>query len=144
MSAENLTQGPSFEMPPSPPGGEKIPQTPEKTSEQGLEQGGPSREGAPPSQAHAAPALPLPTPMAAPAAAPQAALPPDLSQTAPVTGMIAKDVDLIERQWVDSAKKIINQTHEDPAKQKDQISQLSADYQHRRFNRKLKTDNAEA
>lgn len=139
-----MPQGSSFEVPNSPANKHETPPTSETIKEQGLEQGGPSREGAPQSQAHAAPAMPLPAIPAVPLPVTPLAPPPDLAQAAPATDIAAKDVDLIERQWVDSAKKIVNQTHEDPAKQKDEISRLSADYQYKRFNRKLKTDNAEA
>lgn len=140
MSAENLQQAPSFEVPPA----HETSPTPEKQQEQGIEQGGTTKEGTPTAPAQATPAMPLPAPTTPPVATPQASTPPDLSKTAIASDMHAKDVDLIERQWVDSAKKIVTQTHEDPAKQKDQISQLSADYQNKRFNRKLKADNAEA
>lgn len=56
----------------------------------------------------------------------------------------AADTDRIEKEWVDKAKSVINQTKDDPYEQKNEISKVKADYIQKRFNRSLKTDDAVA
>jgi hypothetical protein len=51
-------------------------------------------------------------------------------------------VDLIEKEWVQKAKQIVSQTHDDPYKQKNQISRVKADYIQKRFNKTIKVDDA--
>ena len=41
---------------------------------------------------------------------------------------IADDVDVIEKEWVDKAKKIVSATRDDPYSQEKQVSKLQADY----------------
>lgn len=48
---------------------------------------------------------------------------------------IADDVDLIEKEWVEKAKDIIEKTKDDPKAQKDAITVVKNDYQKKRFNR---------
>jgi hypothetical protein len=49
----------------------------------------------------------------------------------------AADNDLIEREWVDKAKKIVSETKSDPYQQEKRVSQLQADYIKKRYGRKL-------
>lgn len=52
--------------------------------------------------------------------------------------LIADDVDVIEKEWVDKAKKIVNATKEDPYQQEKEVSKLQADYLMKRYNKQLK------
>lgn len=52
--------------------------------------------------------------------------------------LIADDVDVIEKEWVDKAKKIVNATKNDPHVQEKEVSKLQADYLMKRYNKKLK------
>src|SRR5687768_9885101 len=40
----------------------------------------------------------------------------------------AADEDLIEKEWVDKAKRIVEETRSDPYQQEDKVSKLQADY----------------
>ena len=51
--------------------------------------------------------------------------------------VVAADEDLIEKQWVDSAKRIIHDTRTDPYKQGEAISRLQADYLQKRYGKTL-------
>jgi len=53
------------------------------------------------------------------------------------TPLVASDDDLIEREWVDKAKKIIIETKEDPYKREEAVNQLQKDYQKKRYGREL-------
>jgi hypothetical protein len=48
------------------------------------------------------------------------------------------DKDLIEREWVDKAKAIVEHTAEDPFKQTEEMSGLKADYLHQNYNKSIK------
>lgn len=52
--------------------------------------------------------------------------------------LIADDVDVIEKEWVDKAKKIVNATKEDPHEQEKEVSKLQADYLMKRYNKQIK------
>ncbi len=54
--------------------------------------------------------------------------------TSPVT---ASDDDLMEKEWVDRAKKIVSDTLDDPYTQENAVVQLQRDYQKKRFGREL-------
>jgi len=56
----------------------------------------------------------------------------------------AKDGDLIEKEWVERAKSIINKTGDDPHRQKYEVSKIKAAYIQKRFNKVIKTDEATA
>lgn len=70
------------------------------------------------------PASPVATPVQSPSGSPQ----------------IADDVDVIEKEWVDKAKKIVTATKEDPHLQEKEVSKLQADYLMKRYNKKIKLD----
>lgn len=59
-------------------------------------------------------------------------------------GLKAGDADLIEKEWVHRAKNIIQQTHDDPHRQKSEMSKVKADYIQKRFKKAIKTDEAAA
>ena len=51
--------------------------------------------------------------------------------------IVASDDDLIEKEWVDKAKKIIMQTKDDPYRREQEVSRLQADYLRKRYGREL-------
>lgn len=53
---------------------------------------------------------------------------------------IADDVDLIEKEWVDKAKQIVEMTRSEPYEQKQEVSRLKADYLQKRYNKTVKVD----
>lgn len=67
----------------------------------------------------------------------------DPALTATPTGVsslpaIADDNDLIEKEWVDKAKQIVNQTKEDPHLQNKEIGKMRVDYLKKRYNKEVK------
>jgi len=59
-------------------------------------------------------------------------------QTA-ATPAIADDTDLIEKEWVEKAKEIVNSTKSDPYKQNRELNQMKADYIKKRYSKELQT-----
>lgn len=62
-------------------------------------------------------------------------------QAEPVTGdtpAIADDVDVLEREWVDKAKAIVEKTKDDPHVQNKEVSVLKADYMKKRYGKDIK------
>jgi len=51
--------------------------------------------------------------------------------------IVASDDDLIEKEWVDRAKKIVAEVRDDPYKQENAVTQLQKEYQKKRFGREL-------
>lgn len=51
---------------------------------------------------------------------------------------IADDNDLIEKEWVDKAKKIVEQTKADPHTQNKEMNKMKADYLKKRYNKDMK------
>lgn len=51
---------------------------------------------------------------------------------------VAADEDLIEKEWVDKAKKVIAETKHDPYLQEQAVSRLQADYLQKRYNKSVK------
>lgn len=76
--------------------------------------------------------LPLP-PMPVPVPVPTAPIADD--STANPT--IAADDDLIEKEWVDKAKRIIAETKDDPYKREQEVNKLQADYLRKRYGKEL-------
>ena len=132
MQPENLPVPNGPEQPPvdATRNGERIPvlPTPEGGIDAGLERVEQNAE------AHAAvvdatyQGMPLPptVPQTAPAAAP--------ADTNPVT---AGDEDVIEKEWVDKAKKIIQETKDDPFERTNRVNELQRDYLKKRYNKDL-------
>ena len=50
---------------------------------------------------------------------------------------IAADDDLIEKEWVDKAKKIVSETKDNPRKREEDVSKLQIDYLAKRYGRKI-------
>jgi hypothetical protein len=77
---------------------------------------------------------------------PQAAVPvlqhAPVAPVPPVSGIpqAADDVDLIEKEWVEKAKQIVDSTVGDPYTQAKHLSQMKAEYVKKRYGRDVKTD----
>mgnify|MGYP006344545953 CR=1 FL=1 len=54
---------------------------------------------------------------------------------APATPLVAADEDLIEKEWVERAKSIIQQTKDDPHARTQQVNELQRGYLEKRFGR---------
>ncbi|MEK7594085.1 MAG: hypothetical protein AAB436_00385 [Patescibacteria group bacterium] len=81
----------------------------------------------------AASAIPLPAPPILPAAVPQA--------TTPATAglpQVDDDGDLIEKEWVNKAKHIVETTRDDPHKQSEELTVVKADYMKKRYGKTIK------
>lgn len=65
----------------------------------------------------------------------------DQTQTQPTAAgpVIADDVDVIEKEWVDKAKSIVSSTKDNPHMQEKEVSKLQADYLMKRYGKKMKT-----
>ncbi len=51
---------------------------------------------------------------------------------------VANDDDLIEKEWVEKAKIIVNKTKEDPREQSKELSYMKSDYMKKRYNKDVK------
>jgi hypothetical protein len=51
--------------------------------------------------------------------------------------IIAKDDDLIEKEWVNKAKRIVNDTRDDPHKRDEEVNKLQVDYLKKRYGKEL-------
>jgi len=116
--------------------GDYLPQenSPERASEQGSERL--ERRGEATPATVQAPVLPPPV------TAPAPPVPSDTAQTdAPAsdTPLVANDDDLIEKEWVDKAKKIIVETRDDPFRREQEVGKLQADYLRKRYGKELGT-----
>ena len=87
-----------------------------------------------PATGHIAPVLPmpitlpsLPTPVT------------DDASSQPNGGvpLVASDEDLIEKEWVDKAKKIITETKDDPHRREQEVGKLQIDYLKKRYGKDL-------
>lgn len=55
--------------------------------------------------------------------------------------VIADDVDVIEKEWVDKAKQIVNETKDDPYRQEEEVEKLQRDYLKKRYGKEIKSSN---
>jgi Txe/YoeB family toxin of Txe-Axe toxin-antitoxin module len=53
--------------------------------------------------------------------------------SASTTPLVAADEDLIEKEWVDKAKEIIQQTKDDPHTRSQKVNELQRDYLQKRY-----------
>lgn len=53
----------------------------------------------------------------------------------------AADADLIEKEWVERAKQIVDHTRDDPREQQNALSRMKADYMKKRYNKDIKVSN---
>jgi len=124
---------PSFEQLPVPPnvGPEAAPNLP--PLDVGIERGQERVEQVAEASARAADAatsVPAPVPVAP-------VVPAQAQQGQPVapsaTPLVAADEDLIEKEWVDKAKQIIEQTRDDPHARTQKVNELQRDYLQKRY-----------
>ena len=81
------------------------------------------------------PPVALPTiPLDDAAASDSSAAQPQLSDDTP---LVAGDNDLIEKEWIDKAKKIIEETRDDPYTRERSINKLQIEYIKKRYGREL-------
>lgn len=116
------------ERSPSSASNERLPVAPEAAP--AAPQGAPV---APPAAA-TPPVPPLP-----PAQAPDQPAPQQAATPAPNTNpAVAGDVDVIEKEWVDQANKVIQQTQEDPYAEEEAVESLQQDYLKKRYGHDVK------
>jgi hypothetical protein len=77
-------------------------------------------------------------PQAAPVPVPVPAAPVADNSVGPT---LANDDDLIEKEWVDKAKKIITDTQNDPYRREKEVTKLQIDYLRKRYGKELGTSN---
>lgn len=72
----------------------------------------------------------------------QVALPEPVVQQPQVVddGIVAEDVELIEKAWVEKAKAIVQSTVGDPYRQNEEITKMKEDYIKKRYNKDLKAE----
>lgn len=63
---------------------------------------------------------------------------PSSSAATPQNPDLADDTDVIEKEWVDRAKKIVSATRHDPHQQEKEVSRLQADYLMKRYGKQIK------
>lgn len=129
------TPGGSPESAPNLPTPETNPELPQFTPERGPV--APERAAEQSAQAQAAIAaqpvpisLPTPVPVQTDDGQAQATASDD-------TPAVAADEDLIEKEWVDKAKKIIAETKDDPAEREKAVGRLQSDYLKKRYGKEL-------
>ena len=103
---------------------EQAPRQPEQQESHEQHTGGPA--GDPVAVVQPAPALP-PLPVVLPTATPAQQVSHDTNPT------VAADEDLIEKEWVEKAKKVVSDTKHDPYLQGKEVSKLQADYLKKRY-----------
>lgn len=60
-----------------------------------------------------------------------------LQVTSDDTPLVAADEDVIEKEWVDKAKKIIAETKDDPYQREQRIKKLQVEYLRKRYGREI-------
>lgn len=112
------------EAPPieSAPGGQEVMKPNMETANQNA--------GSPP------PVVDLPAPISP--AAPAAPAKQDDTSTDDAHPAIADDVDVIEKEWVQKAKSIVDQHHDDPYKQEEEANKLQSSYLKKRYGKIVK------
>lgn len=140
MESGSQAPQPRFEQAPVPTGAAieraPLPYTPEM----GVETGAERREAVAESAARQADGTPpLSTPVL-PTIVPRAAAD-DTTVVHDDTPLLAADEDLIEKEWVDKAKKIILETKDDPYAREAAVTRLQADYLRKRYGKELGSAN---
>lgn len=63
--------------------------------------------------------------------------PAQITSAIPVT---AQDLDVMEKEWVNRAKQVVNATRDNPRQQNIELAKVKADYLQKRFQKTLKID----
>jgi len=80
----------------------------------------------------------IPTPPPVPVLDPVVAADPASDVPGDDTPASASDDDLIEKEWVEKAKRVISQTKNDPYEQEKAVGRLQAQYLQKRYNKTVK------
>lgn len=83
------------------------------------------------------PPLASPSP-AAPAATPVVTAQDDASTSPTAAAMPLSDDDLIEKEWVNKAKAIVERTRDDPYRQSEELTAVKVDYMQKHYNKTIK------
>lgn len=86
----------------------------------------------------ASPQVQTPPPPADPVGAATAQPDPMATTMTSDDSLLADDVDVIEKEWVDKAKKIVTATKDNPHQQEKEVSKLQADYLMKRYGKQIK------
>jgi len=137
MQPENSPglNGPEQAPQPNTANGERIPVLP--TPESGPLDGGERFEQHAEARAAVADAAGTPTiPVMPPVAIPTT---PVITPVIPAddSPLVAGDEDVIEKEWVDKAKKIIEETKDDPYARTNRVNELQKNYLQKRYNKDL-------
>lgn len=111
---------------------------PENTSEKLAESGPaarPERHSGIQSQGMPMPTIPLPQ---QPSVTQQQSQTDVISTTNSSMPAIASDSDLIEKEWVNKAKQIVELTRDDPYRQSQQLTGVKVDYMQKRYGKSIK------
>ena len=143
-NAPNAGGGPSPEAGPSLPNIETTPDQAEHGQIEAApapaapEVDRPAGEGANQNQGMVLP-TPVPQPVEPPAqSAPAKTDDEDQKQPDVDAPDLANDVDVIEKEWVDKAKEIVDDSKDDPYRQNHNVSVLKADYMKKRYGKDIK------
>jgi hypothetical protein len=110
-----------------------------ETANRAVEQAGIASEQAPVPQPPAAPPMVMPTAIPLPVPAATGVPQSDVSTTTPSAGLqVEDDGDLIEKEWVNKAKQIVERTRDDPYKQSEELTVFKADYMKKRYDKTIK------
>ena len=110
----------------------------QEAPKEGIENGVQSMEASPAAQQPAVPAMTMsPLPVAPPMPQP-AAQSDDFSTTNSDATASIDDNDLIEKEWVNKAKAIVERTRDDPHKQSEELSGVKAEYMKKRYDKNVK------
>jgi hypothetical protein len=105
----------------------------------GADNAGPASDAVPPMTFPLPPAAPPADQPANPGNIAQTPLQSDVSPTTqPATPQVIDDGDLIEKEWVNKAKQIVEQNRNDPHKQSEELTVFRADYMKKRYNKNIK------
>ncbi|MEO5691477.1 MAG: hypothetical protein ABIQ64_04805 [Candidatus Saccharimonadales bacterium] len=123
----------------------RVPEAPRRTIEHVPEPQHGAERPAPGEQRSGAGAGDTPPPMPVIQLPTQAPVHQDDTQQVPITTSpaVAADEDLIEKEWVEKAKKIISDTKHDPYSQEQAVRQLQADYLSKRYGKVIKVPKEE-
>ncbi len=129
-------RGPDFRSGRTMSNGEVMPPSPSLETDSGraAERSEQLNEASPSVESAHIPPVALPAPAAPVSAANDEATLPLVQDDTP---SIANDNEIIEKEWVDKAKKVIAETKDNPYLREQEVSKLQADYLLKRYGRKL-------
>ncbi len=123
----------SLQLP--PPVIEQVPAIPANEAPKGAERASQPEQVAQ-SAPIAAPTIPLPLPPTMPIDDTQPPVTSTITQDNPLQA--SDDTDLIEKEWVNKAKQIVERNKDNPYKQSEELTVFKADYMKKRYNKTIK------